>query len=181
VIKQMIDRGINAPFTSSLGRLFDAAASVILGRRKVDYDAQDAIDLEGIAIDENDRLHSREYVPELLPGGDSYMLKIGGLWRKLVEDLRHGVSKGQIAAEFHAGIAQGFIAAAANACKENGISQVVLSGGCMHNRRFARLLRTGLEEEGFEVFQHRQVSPGDGGLSYGQAVVAAAILKNQGN
>ena len=46
----------------------------------------------------------------------------------------------------------------------------------MHNRRLARLLRSGLEEEGFEVFQHVQVSPGDGGLSYGQAVVAAAML-----
>jgi hydrogenase maturation protein HypF len=47
----------------------------------------------------------------------------------------------------------------------------------MHNRRLARLLREGLEEQGFEVFQHRQVSPGDGGLSYGQAVVASAILR----
>jgi hydrogenase maturation protein HypF len=46
----------------------------------------------------------------------------------------------------------------------------------MANRRLARLLRTGLEEQGFEVFQHRRISPGDGGLSYGQAAVAAAIL-----
>jgi hydrogenase maturation protein HypF len=46
----------------------------------------------------------------------------------------------------------------------------------MHNRRLARLLREGLEEEGFEVFQHRSVSPGDGGLSYGQVAAAAAML-----
>ena len=49
----------------------------------------------------------------------------------------------------------------------------------MHNRRLARLLRMKLEAEGFEVFQHRSVSPGDGGLSYGQAVVGAATLANQ--
>jgi hydrogenase maturation protein HypF len=47
----------------------------------------------------------------------------------------------------------------------------------MHNRRLSRLLRSGLEEEGFTVYSHRQVSPGDGGLSYGQAAVAAAILQ----
>jgi hydrogenase maturation protein HypF len=50
----------------------------------------------------------------------------------------------------------------------------------MHKRRLARLLRTGLEEEGFQVYQHRNVSPGDGGLSYGQVVVAAAMLTKMG-
>ena len=70
---------------------------------------------------------------------------------------------------------------AAKLARENtGIEKVALSGGCLHNRRLARLLRTGLEEEGFQVFQHRNVSPGDGGLSYGQAVVAAAMLTKPG-
>jgi len=54
-----------------------------------------------------------------------------------------------------------------------------MSGGCLHNHRLARLLRIGLEAEGFQVFQHRNVSPGDGGLSYGQAVVASAIFAGQ--
>jgi hydrogenase maturation protein HypF len=57
-----------------------------------------------------------------------------------------------------------------------GIGQVALSGGCMHNRRLARLLRMKLEAAGFEVFQHVKVSPGDGGLSYGQVAVAVATL-----
>jgi len=60
-----------------------------------------------------------------------------------------------------------------------GINRVVMSGGCMHNRRLANLLRSRLSEERFRVDQHRKVSPGDGGLSYGQAVLGAAILTSE--
>ena len=95
-----------------------------------------------------------------------------------MDDLRRGIEKRTIATRFHAGVAEGFISAVANAREKTGIAQVALSGGCMHNRRLASLLRSGLEAEGFVVYQHRRVSPGDGGLSYGQAVVAAARLKN---
>jgi hydrogenase maturation protein HypF len=98
------------------------------------------------------------------------------LWKELLEDLRTDASKSRIAARFHAGVAAAFIAAARMARENTGIERVALSGGCMHNRRLARLLRAGLEEEDFQVFQHRNVSPGDGGLSYGQAAVAAAIF-----
>jgi hydrogenase maturation protein HypF len=101
------------------------------------------------------------------------------LWRELFEDMRSGVAKPRIAARFHAGVAAGFVRAAVEAGKATGIRKAVLSGGCMHNRRLSRLLRTGLEAQGMEVFQQVQVSPGDGGLSYGQAVVAAAILRNE--
>jgi hydrogenase maturation protein HypF len=98
------------------------------------------------------------------------------LWRALIEDLQFGVSKARIAARFHAGVAAGFVHAAVQARVATGTTRVALSGGCMANRRLERLLRMGLEAEGFQVFQHRSVSPGDGGLSYGQAAVAAAIL-----
>jgi hydrogenase maturation protein HypF len=177
LLKRMMERGINSPLTSSLGRLFDAAAAVVLGRRVVDYEAQAAIELEGIAVDEPDELG---YEMEMV-GGDwaarvPAILSAGALWRGLLADLRAGVGKPQIAARFHAGVAAGFIQAAVRARAATGITQVAMSGGCMHNRRLARLLRVALEAEGFEVFRHVQVSPGDGGLSYGQAAVAAAIL-----
>jgi hydrogenase maturation protein HypF len=98
------------------------------------------------------------------------------MWKAVLEDLWRGVPASRISARFHAGIAEGFINAAANARIETSINVVALSGGCMHNRLLARLLRSGLEEEGFVVYQHRSISPGDGGLSYGQAVVGAAML-----
>ena len=176
VLDRMIARGMNSPLTSSCGRLFDSIAAVVLGRREVDYEAQAAIELEGLAVDEPDEAG---YTLELA-GGDwarrePVRLCTGRLWRELIEDVRVGVSKARIAARFHAGVAAAFVGAAARAREATGLLQVALSGGCMHNCRLARSLRAGLEAEGFEVFQQVRVSPGDGGLSFGQAVVAAAM------
>jgi hydrogenase maturation protein HypF len=183
VLDRMMERGVNAPLTSSLGRLFDAAAAVVLGRRVVDYEAQAAIELEGIAVDENYDMARERYEMELTAGNWSKRqpVRIGTapLWQELVRDLKAAVSKPRIAARFHAGVASGFVNTAALARSATGLNQVALSGGCMHNRRLAWLLHTGLEEKGFKVFQHRHVSPGDGGLSYGQAAVAAAVLAKQ--
>jgi hydrogenase maturation protein HypF len=145
----------------------------------VDYEAQAAIEMEGLAVNEPDDEPGYEIE---LAGGDwtrrePSKICAGPLWRGLLDDLRAGISKARIAARFHAGVAAGFVRAAVMAREATGIGQVVLTGGCMHNRRLARLLRLKLELEGFAVYQHRRVSPGDGGLSYGQAVVGAAILK----
>jgi hydrogenase maturation protein HypF len=144
----------------------------------VDYEAQAAIELEGVAVDEPD--DEPGYAMKFI-GGDwtarePMRISAGPLWHELVEDLRAGVSKARIAARFHAGVAAGFVQAAVMARAATGVRQVALSGGCMHNRRLARLLYAKLEAAGFEVFQHIQVSPGDGGLSYGQVSVAAAML-----
>jgi len=185
VLKRMIERKINSPTTSSLGRLFDAVGAVVMGRRAVDYDAQAAIELEGVAFDEPDRIEQGDYRPELHTAeegaGSVAVIRTGKMWKAVLEDLWRGVPARRISARFHAGVAEGFINAAGNARIETGINHIALSGGCMHNRRLVRLLRTGLEEEGFQVFQHRQVSPGDGGLSYGQAVVASAQIRTESN
>ena len=182
VLRRMVERGINSPMTSSLGRLFDAVAAVVLNRHTVDYEAQAAIELEGIAVNEPDRFEQGDYVPELHEAdegsGSVAVIRTGKMWKAVLDDVWRGVPARRIAALFHAGVAEGFINTAANARIETDINTVALSGGCMANRRLARLLRAGLEEEGFEVFQHRNVSPGDGGLSYGQVVVAAAMLRD---
>ena len=178
LMAQMINRGINAPLTSSLGRLFDAAGAVILGRRKVDYEAQAAIELEGLAVDEAD--DAAPYAVTL-SGGDwprePARLGVASLWQEMLADLDKGVPKAQIAARFHASIAHGFGQAAIAARVATTIETVALSGGVMHNRRLNRLLRSSLEAQGFRILRHQRVSPGDGGLSYGQAAVAAALLR----
>jgi hydrogenase maturation protein HypF len=98
VLARMMDRGVNSPLTSSLGRLFDAVAAVVLKRRVVDYEAQAAIELEGIAVNEPEDVPG--YTMELL-GGDwpaREPVRIGTalLWRELLEDLRTGTSKARI-------------------------------------------------------------------------------------
>ena len=184
VLRRMIERGVNAPLTSSCGRLFDAVAAVVLQRSQVDYEAQAAIELEGMAVDEPYKTsgvpdYEMEFIGGYLPAHEPVKICADPLWRGLIRDLRTGVAKPRIAAQFHGAVASAFVRAAVMARSSTGIGQVALSGGCMHNRRLARLLRLGLESEGFEVLQHRAVSPGDGGLSYGQAAVAAAILRKQ--
>jgi hydrogenase maturation protein HypF len=178
VMMRMMERHVNAPLTSSCGRLFDAAAALLLSRRNVDYEAQAAIELEGLAIDEPD--DAPGYAVELLRGDGStrapVRMSTAPLWREMMSDLRKGVSRSRIAARFHAGVAAAFIHAAVLAREQTQIHQVALSGGCLHNRRLARLLRVGFEASGFTVFQNLRVSPGDGGLSYGQAAIAAGIL-----
>jgi len=183
VLEQMIARKINTPLTSSLGRLFDAVAAVVLRRRTVDYEAQAAIELEGIAIDEQDDSVQQDYALQVV-GGDwarreAATIATKAMWRAVLDDLENGVGQAKIAARFHAGVAAGFIHAAELAREATGIQQVVLSGGCLHNRRLARLLHEGLEQLGFQIYRHRTVSPGDGGLSYGQAAIGAAILKKK--
>ncbi len=180
VLRRMMERSVNAPLTSSCGRLFDAVAAVVLARRVVDYEAQAAIELEALAVDEADGADAEFAYPMELKRGDwarsePATLSAAPLWRELLRDLRGGASKARMAARFHAGVAESFVNAVVLAREATGIAQVAMSGGCMHNRRLARFLRVRLEQEGFRVVQHARVSPGDGGLSYGQAVVAAAM------
>jgi len=181
MLKRMIDRHFNAPLTSSCGRLFDAVAAVVICRFVVDYEAQAAIELEGLAMDESD--DAPQYEMQIAgadwPARQSAAISTAPLWRGVLDDLRGGVAKPRIAARFHASVATVFCQAAVMARAATGIHQVALSGGCLHNRRLARLLRTALQAKGLEVYQHARVSPGDAGLSYGQAVVGAATLAEQ--
>ena len=178
VASRMIQRGLNTPLTSSCGRLFDAVAAVVLNRRTVDYEAQAAIELEGICVNESDRIRRSDISPMLFDGSPM-QIRLHSLWRALVDDLRRGVPKQKIASQFHSAVSEGFIVAASNIRERTGVTTVALSGGCLHNRRLSGLLRSGLDEEGFKVLVHRQVSPGDGGLSYGQAIVGAAIFQGR--
>jgi hydrogenase maturation protein HypF len=152
---------VNAPLSSGAGRLFDAAAALLGLREQVSYEGQAAIELEHLAGD----TPAEPYACRGLRGAD--------LVAAAHDDLAAGRPRSEIAAAFHKGVAAAFAAACAEAA---GPRTVVLSGGCLQNLRLLGSLRARLEAEGFRVLSHRLVPPNDGGVSYGQATVAAARL-----
>jgi hydrogenase maturation protein HypF len=146
----------NAPLSSGMGRLFDAVAALLGVRSEVTYEGQAAIELERLAGD----LEAAPY---------EWRFSEPGLVALVAEDSRPSAVR---AAAFHETIA----AAAAAACANAGWGTVVLSGGTFQNLRLLRSTRTRLEALGFRVLTHRLVPPNDGGISYGQAAVAARRL-----
>jgi hydrogenase maturation protein HypF len=162
--------------TSSCGRLFDAAAALILGRDRVAYEAQAAIELEGV-VERWDISTSDGYVLRLEQMGEGPLILDPTLmWEELLEDLRKGETPSRMSIKFHAGVADAYVRAAVAAQERTGIGQVCLSGGVFHNRLLTRLVCDGLRRAEMEIYLPEKVSPGDGGLSYGQAVVAAALI-----
>jgi len=154
---------VNAPMSSGMGRLFDAAAAVLGVRDRVSYEGQAAIELEQLAGDEAAEPYACGVEGGVIAGAD--LIAAGH------DDLAAGRPRAQIAAAFHEGVA----AAAASACAAaEDPKLVVLSGGTFQNVRLLRSLRRRLEELGFRVLSHARVPPNDGGISYGQAAVAAA-------
>jgi hydrogenase maturation protein HypF len=165
------------PITSSCGRLFDAVAALVTGRTVVSYEAQAATELEGLA----DEGECGSYTTAVVPSKDGWLIDPALMLRELLEEQRRGVSAALMSTRFHAWVAQSFAQVALHARESTLLNRVCLSGGTMHNRLLTRLLKSELNSMGFEVLLHRDVSPGDGGLSYGQAAVAAAQMQADSN
>ena len=153
---------VNAPLSSGMGRLFDAAAAVLGVRDRVSYEGQAAIELEQLAG---------------FAEAEPWTWRFGAttaLVARVADELDAGRARAEIAAAFHETIAAS--AAAEAYALADGCDTVVLSGGSFQNRRLAASTRTRLEAYGFRVLEHRLVPPNDGGVSYGQAAVAARRL-----
>ncbi len=182
LLERAMALGINSPLTSSCGRLFDAVAALTLRRDRVDYEAQAAIELEGVTdVDlARDGAENDGYEISLHDGAGSgegagpLLLDPTPLWQELLSDLRRGVRPERISVRFHHAVAQAYLRATVTARDRSGVRQVCLSGGVVHNRLLMRMLCAGLRAEGMQVYLPVRVSPGDGGLSYGQVAVAAA-------
>ncbi|WP_420411556.1 carbamoyltransferase HypF [Roseibium sp.] len=171
VISQMIRNGLNAPLSSSAGRLFDAVAAAIgVCPDRQSYEGQTGALLETLA---------RPYLTDCAPypvdvsNGNPAVFSWASFWEALLKDLQNGVAPGQVSARFHLGLIQALSRTAAKLAGERSISRIVLSGGVLQNAILADGLIKNLTETGFEVLLPRQFPANDGGLSLGQAVIAA--------
>jgi hydrogenase maturation protein HypF len=172
IVRTQVARGLNAPVASSAGRLFDAAASLLGLRDVAEYEAQAAIDLEIAAGD-------RAAMPlpyGLERAGELLVYDPRPTLAALLAGRAAGRAVGPLAAAFHETIAELTRELCADAAASTGIRTVCLSGGVFQNRRLAGALLRRLARDGFDVYINRRVPVNDGGISYGQAAIAAATM-----
>ncbi len=172
----VLKSGIALPWSTSMGRLFDAVASFTGLCHQASFEGQAAMAVQFPAEQEWEACGRAEGYPmDLAPSDSSDTTWLIG-WRPMISailgDLRRGIGPDKIAARFHIGLAVATVRVAQAA----GLPCVVLTGGCFQNRLLLRLVKRYLEEAGFTVYCHTLVPPNDGGLSLGQAVVAANQL-----
>jgi hydrogenase maturation protein HypF len=168
-IVSMARSGFNAPRTSSAGRLFDAVAAILSVRDEISYEGQAAIELEQLA----DVAEAGAYQAGI-QSGDPFQASGAALVGSAVADLRAGVHREVIAARFHNGLAALITGGCVLLRERHGLSTVALSGGVFQNMLLLARTVTCLTARGFTVLTHSRVPCNDGGISLGQAVIAAA-------
>jgi hydrogenase maturation protein HypF len=170
-------RGVAAPPTSSAGRLFDAVAALLDVRDTVSYEGQAAIELEQLADPAEHGAYPE--VAILTPdagesSGDPWRVRGVDLVAAVVDDLRAGSARATVAARFHTTLARSVVAVCRRLADETGVRTVALSGGVFANQRLLGEAGDGLAAAGLAVLTHGRVPTNDGGISLGQAAVAAA-------
>ena len=164
----------SSPVTTSAGRLFDAVATLLGGRQRVSYEAQAAIELEAMARTVN-RGDAPRYDGCATIGRDHETLVLDPtpLIAALLADLDAGVDRRLLAAGFHEAFGQATVEMAREVAQEHGVDTVALTGGVFQNARLTEVVETGLRSHGLTVLVHSSIPPNDGGISVGQAAIAA--------
>ncbi|MEH2369931.1 carbamoyltransferase HypF [Nostoc sp.] len=179
LLNQLIEKGINSPPASSVGRLFDAVAAAIgIYRDECSYEGQAAIAMEAI-VDVSSLNNDKETViyPFSFSFSDSiYCIDPRPMWQALLNDLQQQIPQPVMAAKFHQGLANAIVEMVKHLSQENLINQVALTGGVFQNCILLDQVTKRLETLGIKVLTHSLVPANDGGLSLGQAVIAAAQL-----
>jgi hydrogenase maturation protein HypF len=170
VMRAMLQRGINAPVTSSAGRLFDAIAALIGVRQESRYEGQAALELEcTLAEIETDEAYPMRVCAHHITHVVDWEPMVHGI----LNDVRRGLGFGYIAAKFHNTLAEMIVAVAEQADEQ----RVVLSGGCFQNRYLTERAVARLRAAGFRPSWHQRIPANDGGIALGQALAAARCFE----
>jgi hydrogenase maturation protein HypF len=169
VMKRQLESRINTPYTSSMGRLFDAVASLIGLRHTINYEAQAAIELEQITEPSITDAYTFEITENII--------NLNGIISNILTDINHAIHATIIATKFHNAIANLILVLCKQIEKENNLHHIALSGGVWQNQYLLRKTYQILTEEGFSVLIHHNIPPNDGGISLGQAVIANKHFK----
>ncbi|GAB1539981.1 hypothetical protein NUACC21_26500 [Scytonema sp. NUACC21] len=179
LLNQVMEKEINSPLASSVGRLFDAVAAAIgICRDRCSYEGQAAIEMEALcdrATLNNPEGLNYSFQIEILD--NLYFINSHSMWQALLKDLQQPTFPSVIAAKFHKALANIIVEMVKILCQENIIDCVALSGGVFQNRILLELVTKQLQALDIKVLSHSLVPPNDGGLSLGQAVIAAASLQ----
>ena len=175
-VGQMIERRLNAPMTSSVGRLFDAVAVLCGAAHAMTFEGQAPMWLESLAEHSEDQRRYPFALDEALAPAAPLTVDTRPLIRAIEHDRRFGVAPAAIARRFHSTLAAIGAEVAGLVRARTGLNRVALSGGVFLNGILMVEIETLLVRDGFEVYRHQTVSPGDGGLSLGQLAVAAALV-----
>jgi hydrogenase maturation protein HypF len=160
--------GLNSPLTSSAGRIFDAAAALVGLRDTASYEGQAACELEAAA-----GRTEKPYPYDLKDWTDPLEIDTRPLFRALLEDIEKGVSVAEMAGRFHSTLAAAIVETCSLLSVHTGLKRVALSGGVFQNELLTGMVVDGLHRDGLAWYTHRRVPCNDGGISLGQAVVAA--------
>ena len=173
IMLAMMEKQINSPLTSSLGRLFDAVAAIVGLRSQVAFEGQAAMELEMILDDTESGSYDFSW-----EDNGTCRIATTPIIQSVVRDVEKGVSPNAVSARFHNTLILLFDQLCCHLRTATGIDRIALSGGVFQNNRLLVGLTAALEKSGFDLLTHRLVPTNDGGLSLGQAVVAAAKVNH---
>jgi hydrogenase maturation protein HypF len=187
IVRQQVWKKLNAPETSSMGRLFDAVAALTGIRNEVTYEAQAAMELEVLSKSalngaesypfEIRSRHSEEAFTATEARGDTeYIIRLSSLLEHVIEDVRKNTPVRLIGARFHHTICKMALETSRRIRERTGINEVALSGGVWQNQVLLDLTRPALLKEDFVVYVHQLTPANDGGLALGQAVIANSVI-----
>ncbi len=167
ILKRAIEKKINTPWTSSMGRFFDAISSLLSIRDKVQYEGQAAIELEMIA----DHEVEEEYPFHIYKDEEPMVIDPTEMIRGIVRNLIDRIPSSKISGKFHRTIGHLIVETCETIRSKQKLNRVVLSGGVFQNIFLLTLVTEGLKRSGFNVYTHHLVPANDGGISLGQAVI----------